>query len=330
MPVTGRSWRRQVYDFLEGGGSLSARVFNGMIMLLIIGNVIAVMLESVASIYDAHRLLFDRFETISVGIFTIEYLLRVWCSVENPAYCHAVKGRLRYMLTFMALVDLVAILPFYLAAFTTLDTRFLRVLRMLRIFKLTRHFQSLEILMLVIRHEATVLASAVFIMMVLIVLASGGIYVVEHDVQPDVFSSIPACMWWAVVTLTTVGYGDVVPVTAAGKLFAVLITILGVGMAAMPAGIIASGFTREMQKRREAFQAELREAMDDGVITSEEQAHLDVVRDQLGLAVDDAQSMTRAEFSLLSELAGSRCPHCGQQLFRHPPGKVEKSAKPNK
>ncbi len=307
--------RQQVYTLLEGEKTLASRLFNGFILLLIVVNVVAIVLESVESIYAAHHLLFDRFETFSVLVFTLEYILRWWVCVEDTRYYHAVKGRLIYMVTFMAIIDLVAILPFYLSMFTTLDTRFLRVLRLLRIFKLTRHLHSLEILIQVIRQEGSVLASAMFILLVLMIVASGGMYVMEHDAQPEVFGSIPHAMWWAAVTLTTVGYGDIVPITYGGKLFAGLITILGVGMAALPAGIVAAGLTRELQKRREIFQTSVREALEDGFISPEEQLQLENIRKHLGIDQDDAQAVTRAEFSLICQLEGSRCPHCGEKLI---------------
>jgi len=307
--------RQQVYTLLEGEQTLSSRLFNGFILLLIVGNVVAIVLESVESMYADYHVLFDRFETFSVLVFTVEYLLRLWVCVEDTRYYHAVKGRLTYMVTFMAIVDLVAILPFYLSMFTALDTRFLRVLRLLRIFKLTRHFHSLEVLIQVIRQEGSVLASAMFILLVLMIVASGGMYVVEHDAQPEAFGSIPRAMWWAAVTLTTVGYGDIVPITQAGKLFAVMITVLGVGMAALPAGIVASGLTRELQKRREIYQTSVREALEDGFISPEEQQQLENIRKHLGIDRDDAQAVTRTEFSLMCQLEGSRCPHCGERLI---------------
>ena len=310
-----RNLREQAYTLVDGNHSLPGRIFNGFILLLIVGNVVAIVLESVASVYAAHRLFFESFETFSVMVFTLEYLLRLWVCVEETRFYRPVRGRLRYMFSFMAIVDLAAILPFYLSMFTALDTRFLRVLRLLRVFKLTRHFHSLEVLMHVIRQEGPVLASAMFILIVLIILASGGMYVVEHDAQPEAFGSIPRAMWWAAVTLTTVGYGDTTPITDAGKMFAVAITILGVGMAAMPAGIIASGFTRELQKRREMYQTSVREALEDGFITPEEQKELEEIRQRLGLDSEDAQSVTRAEFALMCELEErSHCPHCGKKL----------------
>ena len=307
--------RQQAYALLEEGHSRPSRLFNGFIMLLILANVAAIVLESMEPVYRAHRGFFDNFETFSVAVFTIEYLLRAWVCIENPHYFHPVKGRMRYLVSFMALIDLTAILPFYLSMFTSLDTRFLRVLRLLRVFKLTRHFHSLEILIDVVRTEGAVLGSALFVLLVLAVMAAGGIYAVEHDVQPEAFGTIPSAMWWAVVTLTTVGYGDVVPITAAGKLLALIITMLGVGMAALPAGIIAAGFSREMQKRRAIYQASVREALEDGMISAEEQTQLEEIRKNLGLNLDDAQSLTRAEFSLICELGNGRCPHCGEKLM---------------
>ncbi len=310
-----RNLREQAYTLVDGNHSLPGRIFNGFILLLIVGNVVAIVLESVASVYAAHRLFFESFETFSVMVFTLEYLLRLWVCVEETRFYRPVRGRLRYMFSFMAIVDLAAILPFYLSMFTALDTRFLRVLRLLRVFKLTRHFHSLEVLMHVIRQEGPVLASAMFILIVLIILASGGMYVVEHDAQPEAFGSIPRAMWWAAVTLTTVGYGDTVPITDAGKMFALAITILGVGMAAMPAGIIASGFTRELQKRRKMYQTSVREALEDGFISPEEQKDLEEIRKRLGLDPEDAQAVTRAEFALMCELEeSSHCPHCGKKL----------------
>jgi len=306
--------RARAYRIIEEGTTLPARLFNGFIVLLILGNVLAIVLESIEPVFQAHRDLFRIVELFSVAVFTIEYLLRVWVSAEGSAH-PPLQARLRYMVSFMALVDLLAILPFYLSMFVGIDTRLLRILRLLRIFKLTRHFQALGILLEVLRIEGPALLAAVFIMLVLALLAAGGMYVVEHDAQPEAFADIPSSMWWAIVTLTTVGYGDVVPITTIGKLLALIITVLGVGMAALPAGIIAAGFTREMQKRREIYQTRVREALEDGFISDEEARQLERIRERLGLNIEDAQALTRAEFSLLAELEGSRCPHCGAHLF---------------
>ncbi len=314
--------RQNAYVMLEGAHSRAGKLFNGFILLLIICNVLSIIVESDNHIYVAHHVFFDYFEYLLILVFTLEYILRLWVSVENTRFYHPVRGRLRYLVTFMAIVDLAAILPFYLSMFTAIDARFLLVLKLLRVFKLTRHFHSLEVLIQVVRQEGAVLASAMFILLVLIVLAAGGMYVVEHDIQPEAFGSIPRAMWWAAITMTTVGYGDTIPASDAGKVFAIFITILGVGMAAMPAGIIASGFTRELQKRRDIFQTRVREALEDGFMTPEEQQQLEEIRKHLGLGMDDAQAVTRAEFSLMCQLESSHCPHCGEKLF---PASGEKS-----
>ncbi len=184
-----------------------------------------------------------------MAVFTIEYLTRIWVCVESNSYSNDWRNRLRYMFTPLALVDLLAILPFYLGVIGQFDTRFLRILRLFRVFKLSRHFSVLAVLATVLRNESRSLLSAIFVMLVLVILAAASIYFVEREAQPDAFGSIPRAMWWATVTLTTVGYGDVVPVTISGRLLGVLITVLGVGMAALPAGIIASGFTSELARR---------------------------------------------------------------------------------
>ena len=213
------------------------------------------------------------------------------------------------MLTPMLLVDLMAILPFYLGFFITLDTRVLRIFRLFRVFKLTRHLASLEVLLRVIRNELPVLTSSLLIMVVLVILASSGIYLAEHDIQPEVFGSIPKSMWWATVTLTTVGYGDVVPVTTTGKMFGVFVTILGVGMAALPAGIIASGFSHELHKRQEEYKTSLRQSIHDGVLTTDEKQALENKRLELGIDDETAQSLFDDEKQRQHDVI---CPHCGK------------------
>jgi len=314
--ITLQRQRAGAYAILEEGHSLASRIFNTLIMVLIIVNVTAVILESEESLYSAYTIYFDNFELVSVIIFTIEYLLRLWVCVEDPEYKAPIKGRLRHMISFMSLVDIVAIVPYYLSIFTGVDTRFLRVLRVLRVFKLTRYFRALEVLLQVIKLEGPVLLSALFVMLILIVIASGGMYLAEHESQPAAFGSIPRSMWWAAVTLTTVGYGDVIPITSVGKLFAVFITLLGVGMAALPAGIIASGFTREIARRRELFQTSFREALKDGIIDETEKRDLEQQRDELGLDEENADTIARSEHALLNKLGINACPHCGERLIK--------------
>ena len=160
------------------------------------------------------------------------------------------RVRWKYVTSGAAIIDLLAILPAYINFFVHIDLRFLRILRLLRLLKLTRYFISLQILLRVIEREKGSFQAVIFILVIMIVMAAAGIYVVEGRAQPDVFSSIPASMWWAVVTLTTVGYGDVTPITPLGRFLGALITILGVGLAALPAGILANGLANELELRK--------------------------------------------------------------------------------
>lgn len=315
--------RHYIYNFLEQNNSSPlARLVNLLLMLLIMFNVMAVILASDSVIYTQLQVFFDGFELFSIIIFSMEYLFRTWVCVEDPRYQQSVKGRLKYMASPMAIIDLVAVLPFYLGIFFNLDTRFLRVLRLFRIFKLSRHFSAMSVLLTVIRNELATLVSAIFIMLVLVVLASAGMFMVERDVQPEAFGTIPRAMWWATITLSTVGYGDVIPVTIAGKIFGVFITILGVGMAALPAGIIASGFTREVSKRRETYRSMVRDALADGVLDKSEHKSLRNYSLGMGIKDEEATGLIKQESSAMSAnvvlpVADSTyCPHCGHPVTR--------------
>lgn len=282
----------------------------------------AVILASDVEIYADLQPFFDGFELFSIIIFSMEYLSRVWVCVEGPRYQTSVKGRLKYMVSPMAIVDLIAVLPFYLGMFFTIDTRFLRVLRLFRLFKLSRHFSAMSVLLTVIKNEMATLLSAIFILLVLIVLASAGMFLVERDVQPEAFGTIPRAMWWASITLTTVGYGDVVPVTIAGRMLGAFITILGVGMAALPAGIIASGFTMELNKRRDTYRNMVRDALSDGVLDKDEHRELENYSQDMGIKDDEAMSLLKHERrkmpkqSTLSANNPDCCPHCGAPITK--------------
>lgn len=244
--------------------TLSHWVDIGLISLIML-NVIAIVLESVNTLASQYQALFLYFELFSVTIFTIEYIARVWCAIELPQFAvlGSVKGRLRYMSTTYALIDLAAILPFYLGLFiTSADWRFLRVIRLLRLFKLSRYSTAMQALLRSLKAESDSLAAAFFLLFVLFVLASSGIYLLEHQIQPEAFGNIPSAMWWAMATLTTVGYGDVVPITTWGKIFGGCITIIGVGMVALPAGIIASGFSEHLQARQTNYDAVFKQLLD--------------------------------------------------------------------
>ena len=246
--------RKRICEILDVGkpGDTLSRNFDIFIISLIGLNVIALILESIESIHNLSPKIFSGFEYVSVIIFSLEYILRIWSCVEKPVYRKPITGRLRFSITPLALIDLLAILPFYLP-FTGLDLRFLRAVRMMRIFrvaKIGRYSQSLRLLQRVLTQKKEQLISTVFILFMLLIIASSMMYFAENRVQPEKFSSIPATMWWAVATLTTVGYGDVYPITHIGKLIASIIAILGIGMFALPTGILGAGFVEEIDRQR--------------------------------------------------------------------------------
>ncbi len=313
--------RSYLYNCLEqSNSSVVAKFVSLLLMLLIMANVVAVILASDHLVYTDLQTAFDGFELFSIIVFSVEYLVRVWVCVENPKYRRPVEGRLKYMVSPMAIIDLIAVLPFFLGIFFNFDTRFLRVLRLFRIFKLSRHFSAMSVLLTVIKNEMATLVSAIFIMLVLVVLASAGMFMVERDAQPAAFGTIPRAMWWATITLSTVGYGDVIPVTVAGKILGVFITILGVGMAALPAGIIASGFTREVNKRRETYRSLVHDALTDGVLDEVEYEILKNYSLDMGISDDEAARLLKQETSAIAANYSAAntdcCPYCGGSVAK--------------
>lgn len=293
-----------------GPSSPLARTVNTCLIALIVINVGAVVLESMASVERRWHAQLQFLETASIVIFTVEYLLRVWSSVDNenqPAYAHPLWGRLRYMRTPLALVDLLAVAPYWLSVLFPIDLRFLRALRLLRILKLTRYYPATNLLFEVVRREARVLAAAMFAVLLLVLLTASLVYIAEHEAQPGIFPHIPAAIWWAVVTVTTVGYGDAVPITAAGQLLGGFLAFVGVGLVALPAGIFASGFSDALHRRREDIDRGVDCAWGDGVIDDEELARLQAMARDYDLSDDELQGIIDAQRN-----GRSRCPTCGQ------------------
>jgi voltage-gated potassium channel len=218
------------------------------------------------------------------------------------------------MLTPIALVDLIAILPFYLGLLVPMDLRFLRVLRLLRLFKLTRYSPALGALLDVIHNEAETLMAAFVVLLTMLVISAGGIYLLEGDLQPDTFGSIPDSMWWAIVTLTTVGYGDVVPITPAGRLFGGLIGLIGIGMIALPAAILASGFAENIHERRERYNQMVRDLLRNGMLDEADRWRLEELRRELGLRSDEALQILHGLLQQARRATLATCPHCGESL----------------
>lgn len=305
--------RLETYYLLEHPGKdrpLSRVVEFGLIVL-IIANVIAVALETVPELYAVYHPEFRFFDTMSVAIFMVEYAARVWASAEGEPKLPAWKARLRYIRSPIALVDLGAILPFFLGLFFVSDLQALRILRLFRIYKLTRYSPALSVLISVIREEAATLIAAFSILAILLVFAATGAYFVEHKAQPEAFGSIPASMWWSLVTLTTVGYGDVTPITTMGRVFGGFITVLGVGMAALPAGIIASGLADHLHRRRDQLRDEFRLALMDGKIDLEEGRQIERLRRELGISRDVAHAIMSEVRLQGQQPERCTCPKCG-------------------
>jgi len=244
------SVRHRVFRILDprDSGSATSVAVNQVITFLILLNVIAVVVESMPKLHPCLRTAFHALEIISVMAFTVEYALRLWSIVEDPRYRHPFKGRLRYAWSFLALVDLLAIAPFYVPFLISVDLRFLRGLRLfrtIRLLKLSRYSRSIQLLWAVMRATRREMAITIVSISFLCLLIACLIFYVERDAQPDVFSSIPVAIWWAAAVLTGVGTPEAA-VTSAGKALTILVAFLGIALFAIPAGIFSSAFLNQM------------------------------------------------------------------------------------
>ena len=240
------SLKRKVYEIVcvstrKGDASW---FFDMFIVVLILLNTAALIVESFADISTRYAREFFLFEAFSVAVFTVEYLMRLWTSTLNPRYASPFTGRLRYALTPLAMIDLLAIAPFYLP-FVGVDLRIVRVLRVLRLFRLfkvARYIQALSTIRHVLHKKREELYLSLTFTFLILLITSSLMYFVENEAQPQAFASIPDTMWWGIATLTTVGYGDVYPVTPLGRFLGGMIAIIGIGLFALPTSILASGF----------------------------------------------------------------------------------------
>ena len=250
--------QKRTYEIVEAAdeGDIQSKIFDITIMALVVLNVICMIIETVPEIRESYGKLLNRLELISVIIFTIEYILRLWSCGISAKYA-GIKGRMKHALTPMAIIDLLAIMPFYLR-FIKVDLRVIRILRLFRIFriaKLGRYNKGIKLLKGVLSDKKEELCLTMIIMFFMLIISSSIMYFVEHEAQPEGFSSIPASMWWGVCTLTTVGYGDLYPITIMGKFMASIMSILGIGMFALPAGILAGGFESALTAEKEEKRA---------------------------------------------------------------------------
>ncbi len=230
----------------DDGNDRASRYFDLLIIALILLSVTSIVLESYDSLAGKYAFIFRGFELFSVIVFTVEYLFRIWTA--DLLYPDSAHPRLKYVFSFMALIDLLAILPFYLP-FISADMRYLRMIRLFRmfrlfrVFKLGRYIDALQTIVQVIRLSASQLIISLVMCSCVMLFSAIIMYTVENPVQPSHFPNVVASLWWAICTLTTVGYGDVYPITPVGRFFAALISVVGIGIIAIPTGIIAAGFS---------------------------------------------------------------------------------------
>jgi len=246
--------QRRIWEIVEVAkrGDRASAIFDSTILVFITLNVVGVVLDSMEPVRLRYHPWLHRLEMLSLVVFGSEYLLRLWSCTKDPRYRHPVWGRLKLARHPMVVIDLLAVLP-SLLGFLGVDLIFmraLRLLRLLRVAKLARYLAAMRTFGIVLRSRREELVLVWAVMILMLVMASCLMYYVENPAQPETFRDIPSTMWWAVATLTTVGYGDAVPITGAGKLLASAVAILGLALFAMPAGIVGSAFMEVMQDQR--------------------------------------------------------------------------------
>ncbi len=261
----GRTLRAKVYALLEPTGHSGRLHFyvDNFIVFWVALSIICVVLETVESVRAVSAGYFAWIDALAFSIFTIEYAARMYSAPENPDYQRSRMPRLAHARSSGAIIDLLTILPFLLEHFVALqlDLRFLRVFRLTRMLKLTRYTSATNTLTKVIKREWHIIFSSIFVMLLLVVLTASLGYLFEHPAQPDKFENIPQSIYWAVVTLASVGYGDISPITPMGRALTVVLSLLGIGIFAIPAGLLASAFTDQLRIDRESFERALLEAL---------------------------------------------------------------------
>lgn len=291
----GRTFRQKIHALVfpsDYGGELH-HMFDTFIVIWVIISVLAVILESVHSIHYLLNLEFLILDAIAVSVFSIEYCLRLYCCVEEPGYQKAVAGRLKLAKSTSSIIDLLAIAPFFLEVFLhhLFDLRFMRVFRLLRLLKLTRYTGATQSLSKVVAREWPVMAASAFIMLLLVVMTASLGYLFEHEAQPDKFENIPQSIYWAVITLASVGYGDISPVTPAGRAMTIVLALIGIGIFAIPAALLSAAFADQLKSDREALVNTIYEMLSDGVIDDDEAHFIKTESKRLHLTDDDLRRL---------------------------------------
>jgi voltage-gated potassium channel len=245
--------KHKVYRLIEKGdhGARINLTFDYAIIILIVLNVIAVIFETIPEIYGPLQGFLRTFEFISVVFFSIEYILRIYLSDLTHPSSSRMKSAFKFIFSAHGLIDLLAVIPFYLPFLIKIDLRFLwilRLMRLMRILKINRYNNSLNLIWAVFKEKKAELTITGFITLLILLVASFLMYYIEGQAQPDKFPNIIASFWWAIATLTTVGYGDVYPITAVGKFVSGFIAVLGIGLVALPTGLVSAGFMEKIGK----------------------------------------------------------------------------------
>ena len=287
--------RHRCWELLEPGeeNDSNSKKVDIFLLGLISLNILSVILETVDDLFNQYKVTFQYFEFFSVLVFTIEYMARLWsCVTEKFNNETDLKRRIKYFLSFSAIIDLIAILPSIIALiYPTIDLRFIRALRIIRLLKFSRYSSSINNLLSIIWNQRRSFGAAYFILFIALIISSSGMYLVEKDVQPEKFGSIPHAMWWAIVTLTSVGYGDVTPITSMGKFFGSVIIILGILTVALPSGILAAAFTDFTRKSQKKYEDKLKGMLSDNFIDADERKELIKLSEKLNLSEDDIISI---------------------------------------
>ena len=247
-----RLWRRRVHAVLDGGRrDRLSNYLHRILISLVALSVGAVILESVPDYSYEYEHIFHAIEYLAVGAFTLEYVLRLWCAPEYTPYADMtpLAARIAFMRSGSAIIDLITFLPAYLSFFFAADLRILLFLRLLRFFKLARYSPGIRSIVAVMEAERKALVASSIILVGGVLFSAAAMHVAEHEAQPENFGSIPSAMWWAIVTITTVGYGDVTPITLAGRLIAAVTMVMGYVMLGLPVGIVATAFAEEIHRR---------------------------------------------------------------------------------
>src|SRR5262245_11422601 len=250
---SGKDLRRRLYEILEHGtiGDRTGLIVGRLIVILIITNLVTMTLDSVPALHAQYGPLFIAIELLSLVVFTIEYGLRVWVAAEHAPHRHLSERRARweFVSSPLGVIDLLAVLPFWFAFVLPGDLRVLLVFRMVRFLKLARYSPAMRSLLDVLYSERRALFGCFVILLGATLVAASVMHVIEGHAQPDKFGTIPEAMWWAIVTLGTIGYGDVVPVTMLGRIVASVTIFVGLIMVALPIGIVSTAFADEIHRR---------------------------------------------------------------------------------